>query len=82
MMAKKQKGPIYLAVLNFNTTTVNLYHIDEEEQGRISEELDEVDDDAIVLEFMRENEHRESECNYMYSREPISVFAEGEQIYE
>jgi cupin superfamily acireductone dioxygenase involved in methionine salvage len=77
-----KKKPIHLAVLNFNTGTVNLYSISGEDQERISEAIEEEDNDSIVLEFMREHEHRESECQYMFSDKPIPVFAEGEIIYE
>jgi hypothetical protein len=78
----KMNMPIYLAVLNFNTVTVNLYCISTDEQERISNEIFDEEDDAIVQQFMSEHGHKESECNYMFSRAPITVFAEGEQIYE
>ena len=77
-----KKKPIYLAVLNFNTVTVNLYCISVEDQKRISKTIDEKDNESIVLEFMREHEHRESECQYMYGDKPIPAFAEGEMICE
>jgi cupin superfamily acireductone dioxygenase involved in methionine salvage len=77
-----KKKPIYLAVLNFNTVTVNLYCISRIDQERISKTIDEEDDDSIVLEFMREHEHRESECHYMFSDKPIPAFSEGEPIWE
>ena len=81
-MSKKEKAPIYLAVLNFNTTEVHMYCISRIDQERISKEIDEEDDDSIVLEFMSEHGHKESECNYMFSNKEITVFAEDEQIYE
>lgn len=88
-MPKKTKAPIYLAVspiylavLNFNTATVHMYCISRIDQERISKKIDETDDDSIVLEFMSEHGHKESECNYMFSDEPITVFAEDEEIYE
>jgi|688.fasta_scaffold1279370_1 hypothetical protein len=77
-----KKKPIYLAVLNFNTVTVNLHCISRIDQERISKAIDEDDDDSIVLEFMREHEHRESECQYMFSDKPIPAFSEGEPIWE
>ena len=79
-MSNELKGTIYLAVLDFATVTVNQYQISEEEQSSISEEIDETDDDLIVQEFMSNHGHRESECNYMFSRTPIEAFIEGEKI--
>jgi len=81
-MTKKLGGPIHLAVLNFSTVTVNLYVISEEDQERISSEIGEDDEDIIVQEFMSELGHRESECQYMFSRAPIPAFIEGEEIYQ
>lgn len=79
-MSNKLKGTIYLVVLDFNSVTINQYQISEETQKLISEEIDEVHDDSIVQEFMSIHEHKESECNYMFSRAPIGSFIEGEKI--
>jgi hypothetical protein len=76
----KNKKTIYLVVLNFNTGTVNLYSILGADQKRISKEIEETDQDSIVLQFMREMEHRESECHYMFSNEPIPVFSNNYEI--
>ena len=76
-----KKKVIYLAILNFNTVTVNLHVISRIDQGKISKSIGDDSEDSIVLEFMKQNGYKESECHYLISESPIPVFDEDEIIY-
>ena len=69
----------YLAVLNFNTVSVHMYEITSEEIMRLSNELETTDTEEVMLEFMADRGHRESECQYLYSDEPIEFFSNTEE---
>jgi hypothetical protein len=77
-MAKKLKGTIHLAVMDYNTVTIHMYQVSKEDQERISKKIEEDDDDLIVQEFMNEMDHSDSECEYMFSKKEIRVEADGE----
>jgi hypothetical protein len=69
---------IYVAVLDFNLCSVSLYEIEKQEALDIADDLDiefEIDTlDEIVCEYMHSNRgHRASECQYMFSTEPIPL---------
>ena len=76
------KKEIKLAVLDFNSVTVNLYVISRIDQSRISKYIGSKDQEEIVIKFMEEQGHKESECNYMYSENEIPVYCEGQEIFE
>ena len=70
---------IYVAVLDFNLCSVSLYEIKKQEALDIADDLDiefEIDTlDEIVCEYMHSmpQHHRASECQYMFSTEPIPL---------
>lgn len=72
------KDRVYVVVLDFSRPTVNCYEIEKEEIEEIANEIgsevsiDELD--AIVLAFLDRHEHNESECQYMFSTEPIAIY--------
>jgi hypothetical protein len=67
--------------LNFNTVTVNLHAISRIDQGKISKLIGDDSEDSIVLEFMKQNGYKESECQYMISGDDIPVFSDDEIIF-
>jgi hypothetical protein len=77
-MAKTLKGPIHLAVMNYNTVTIHIYQVSKEDQERISKKIEEDDMDLIVQEFMNEMDHSDSECEYMFSEKEIEVEVDNE----
>jgi hypothetical protein len=72
---------IHLAILNFNTVTVNLHVIEKKEVKKISTLIGDDSEDSIVLEFMKQNGYKESECQYMISGDDIPVFSDDEIIF-
>ena len=70
---------IYVAVLDFNLCGLALYEIEPDVIQSIVDDLDieySIDTlDEMVCEYMyMHHGHRESECQYMFSTEPIPFY--------
>ncbi len=63
----------FIAVLDFNSVTVNHYRLERKEFEKIANEIDTEDADEIVQEFISNNGHHLSEVNYMFSEEEIET---------